>query len=85
MKISYTKNFLRQYSKLDEQIRQKVDERIVLWQRNPFTPVLRDHQLQGTYRKYRSISITGDVRVLYLPLSNEALFDAAGTHSQLYG
>ncbi len=85
MKASYTKNFLRQYAKLSSKIRLKVDERIVLWQRDPFNPQLRDHQLKGKYKQYRSIDITGDYRALYLPQDGEVIFDLVGTHSQLYG
>lgn len=85
MKASYSKQFLRQYIKLSPKIRQKTDERIMLWQRDPLDSQLRDHQLKGKYKQYRSIDITGDVRALYLQQGKEAIFDAIGTHSQLYG
>jgi addiction module RelE/StbE family toxin len=85
MKASYSKQFLRQYTKLPPKIRQKTDERIMLWQSNPLNSQLRNHQLKGKYKQYRSIDITGDVRALYLQNENEAIFDAVGTHSQLYG
>lgn len=85
MKASYSKNFLRQYTKLPEKTRQKVDERILLWQADPLNPRLRTHQLKGKYKAYRSIDITGDVRALYLQKEDEVIFDAVSTHSQLYG
>jgi len=85
MKASYTKNFLHQYSKLLPKIRLGVDERIILWQSDPLNSQLRDHQLKGKYKHYRSIDITGDYRALYLLNGNEAVFDLLGTHSQLYG
>jgi addiction module RelE/StbE family toxin len=85
MKVSYTKNFLRQYAKLVPKIRQKVDERVLLWQDDPLNSQLRDHQLKGKYKQYRSVDITGDYRALYLREENLATFDIVGTHSQLYG
>lgn len=45
-------------------------------------PVLRNHQLKGKYKGYRSIDVTDDVRALYLQKEHEAIFDAVGTHSQ---
>jgi len=85
MKASYSKNFLRQYAKLSPKIRQKVDERILLWQSEPFNSQLRDHQLKGKYKQYHSIDVTGDFRAFYVLDSDEAIFDLVGTHSQLYG
>lgn len=85
MKAGYSKQFLRQYTKLSPRIRQKVDERILLWQKDPFNARLRDHQLKGAYKQYRSIDVTGDYRALYLTQNDTAIFDKVGTHSQLYG
>lgn len=85
MKVSYTKNFLRQYAKLLPKIRQKVDERIVLSQSEPLNSQLRDHQLKGKHKQYHSIDITGDYRALYLREDGKVIFDIVGTHSQLYG
>jgi addiction module RelE/StbE family toxin len=85
MKVSYSKNFRRQYAKLPPQIKQKADERILLWVRNPRDSVLRDHALQGKYKSHRSIDITGDVRALYIEHDDGITFALIGTHAQLYG
>lgn len=85
MTISYSKNFIKQSKKLNQEIRKKLLERISLFSENPLHPLLRNHPLKGKYKNYRSIDITGDVRALYLQKENEAVFDAVGTHSQLYG
>ncbi len=85
MKAGYSKQFLRQYTKLPQKIRQKADERILLWQSDPLNSQLHDHQLKGKYKQYRSIDVTGDYRVLYLSQEGKAIFDKIGTHSQLYG
>ena len=84
MDISYTKSFIKQAKKLSPEIRSKLLERVELFSINPLNPTLRNHSLKGKYKSYRSIDITGDVRAIYLQRYREAIFDAVGTHSQLY-
>ena len=84
MKAGYSKQFLRQYTKLSPEIRQKADERILLWQTDPLNSKLRDHQLKGKHKQYRSIDVTGDYRALYVSQEDKAIFDKIGTHSKLY-
>ena len=85
MTISFSKNFVKQAKKLNPELRKKLLERIETFSENPLHPMLRNHQLKGKHKEYRSIDITGNVRVLYLQKEHEAVFDAVGTHSQLYG
>jgi addiction module RelE/StbE family toxin len=85
MKISYTKNFIKKSQKLNIKSRQQLLEKIELFTQNPLHSSLRNHRLAGKYKDYRSINVTGDIRALYLQKDNEAIFDAIGTHSQLYG
>ena len=85
MNVSYSKSFVKQAKKLSPELRAKLLERITIFSDNPLHPTLRNHALRGKHREYRSIDITGDVRVLYLQKEDEAIFDAVGTHSQLYG
>lgn len=85
MTIQYSKDFIKQAKKLSPGLRRKIQERIELFRDNPIHPTLRNHALKGKYKAYRSIDITGDVRALYVQREDEAIFDAVGTHSQLYG
>lgn len=85
MTIAYSKSFIKQAKKLSPELRGRLYERIKLFSENPLHPLLRNHALKGKYRHYRSIDVTGDVRALYLQRDTEAIFDAVGTHSQLYG
>lgn len=85
MTISYSKGFIKQAKKLNPEVRKKLLERVAIFSDNPLHPVLRNHQLRGKYKEYRSIDVTGDIRALYLQRENEAIFDVVGTHSQLYG
>ena len=85
MKISYSKNFIKQSKKLNPKLRSKLVDKIKTFNENPLHPTLRNHPLKGKYNRYRSIDITGDVRALYLQKENEVIFDAVGSHNQLYG
>jgi addiction module RelE/StbE family toxin len=85
MTVSYSKTFIKQAKKLHPDLRQKLQSKIQLFMKNPLHPSLRNHSLRGKYKNYRSIDITGNVRALYLQKEDEAIFDAVGTHSQLYG
>ena len=85
MKITYSKDFIKQAEKLSPKLQSQLYEHITLFRGNPLNPKLRNHPLKGKYSAYRSINITGDYRVLYLQRENEAIFDKLGTHSQLYG
>lgn len=85
MTVAYSKAFVKQAKKLSPEMRLKLQERIAVFSNNPLHPSLRNHALKGKYKEYRSIDVTGDVRALYLQRNDEAIFDAIGTHSQLYG
>jgi addiction module RelE/StbE family toxin len=85
MNISYSKNFMAQAKKLSPKVRQKLLERMEIFAENPLHPKLRNHQLRGRWKEYRSIDVTGDIRALYVQSEDEAIFDIVGTHSQLYG
>jgi addiction module RelE/StbE family toxin len=85
MIVAYSKAFIKQAKKLSPELRQKLQDKIAIFRDNPLHPSLRNHALKGRYKEYRSIDITGDVRALYLQQDKEVIFDAVGTHSQLYG
>jgi YafQ family addiction module toxin component len=84
MAVTYSKTFIKQAKKLHPKLRKKLQQKIELFMSDPLDPTLRNHALRGKYKQYRSIDITGDVRALYLQKDDEAIFDAVGTHSQLY-
>ncbi len=85
MTISYSKNFVKQAKKLSPELRKKLLEQIETFSENPLHPPLRNHQLKGKHKAYRSIDVTGDMRALYLQKEHEGIFDTVGSHSQLYG
>lgn len=85
MIISKTSGFKKSFQKLPQKIQEKFVERIFLFEKDQFDPVLNNHALKGSYSGYRSINITGDIRAIYKKTDNEATFVAIGSHSHLYG
>ena len=84
MKIIFHKNFKKHYQKLRAGEKDKFKERRNIFLQNPFHPVLYNHPLQGKYKGYRSINITGDIRVVYRHKNGWIIFVDIGTHSNLY-
>ncbi len=85
MNIVFHKNFEKSYKKLPVKIKKKTKERNIIFLEDPFRPILNNHALSGKYTGYRSINITGNIRIVYKFLDkNTVLFSEIGTHSKLY-
>ncbi len=85
MIIVFHRDFKKSYKKLPPKIITKFDERLRLFAKDEFNPVLNNHALKGGYLGYRSINITGDVRAIFLRDAKTALLVAIDSHSNLYG
>jgi len=85
MKIIFHKNFDKQYKKLPRNTQIKVQEINILFEKDPYNPMLNNHALHGKYGSYRSINVTGNIRIIFKILDdNTVLFVHIGTHSKLY-
>lgn len=85
MRIRLHHNFEKQYQKLRPAEKRRFSERRDLFMEDPFHPLLKNHALRGQYAGYRSISVGGDIRVIYKLVADDlALFVAIGTHHRLY-
>jgi len=87
MKIVWHKNFEKHYKKRVlpyKNINLKYQERIRLFIKNQQDPVLKDHQLTGKMRLYRSFWIAGDIRVTYRIENGVFNFYDVGSHNQVY-
>lgn len=88
MEIEFSAHFRKQYRKATKKIKADFYKRLKLFQHNPHHSLLRNHLLTGNYKGYRSINITGDWRAIYSQTKDEQktiiIFEAIGTHSQLY-
>ncbi len=86
MVIRYSPKFIKQYRKLPAKPQDQFDDRLRLFRTDPTAPSLRLHPLKGRYQGYWSISVSGDLRAIYLERGEEVIiFAFIGTHSQLYG
>ena len=85
MKIVFHKNFEKRYLKLSKPLKLKIKEKNILFAQDPYHPTLNNHPLNGKYLGYRSINVTGDIRIIYKLLDNGvALFSEIGSHTLLY-
>ncbi|MDP2586136.1 MAG: type II toxin-antitoxin system mRNA interferase toxin, RelE/StbE family [Candidatus Levybacteria bacterium] len=85
MTIQLHRNFKKQYEKLTDSQKRKFKERRSIFLQDEFNPILNNHALKGAYQGYRSINITGDIRVIYINSSGDAVFVKIGSRSSLYG
>ncbi len=86
MKIDFSKKFKKKYKKLKLGERRKFEQRLELFEKDPHNSILNNHALQHPYLGFRSIDITGDLRVHYEQIDESTvLFITIGTHSELYG
>ncbi len=63
---------------------QKFNNRLSMFLENPQNPVLKDHQLTGGKKEFRSFWIAGDVRVLYKVDGDRIVLFDIGSHNQVY-
>jgi addiction module RelE/StbE family toxin len=85
MKIIVTKAFAKQFNKLPDKIQKKFEERLEIFIKDQFSPILNTHSLIGEYKGFWSFNINSDDRVIFEQLpKNEVKLYAVGTHSKLY-
>lgn len=85
MKILLHKTFIKQHKKLRLMEKEKFKDRRNMFLVDSSNPVLNNHPLHGKYSEYRSINITGDIRVVHKVLNKDTvLFTDIGSHSELY-
>jgi len=86
MRIDFHRNFDKRLSKLNRKQKEQFKLRLVEFTQDRYKPELNNHALKGKYKGYRSINVTGDIRAVFIPHSdNHVEFVHIGSHSQLYG
>jgi addiction module RelE/StbE family toxin len=89
MKVRYSPDFFQKYKKADVRIRNKVDEKIAVFLKDPYDLQLDNHTLKRQWKGLRSIDVTSDWRAIYkeTQIGDKivAYFVALGTHKELYG
>ena len=85
MIIVYHRHFKKSYKKLSPKVKEKLEERLRLFSKDEFDPILNNHALKGKYLGYRSMNITGDMRAIFKRDPDSVLFVAIDSHNNLYG
>lgn len=75
---------LRKIKKKQPQLFKKIQKQLKLFQENAKHPSLRKHKLKGKLANTYSISIEGNIRMIYAVKDAEALFFKIGNHDDVY-
>lgn len=87
MKIDITSHVKRKYHKLvkkDRNISDKIDATIARFKENPKHPSLRLHKLAGGKNQAWSISVTDDIRLIFLYGEEGIIVIDIGKHDDVY-
>jgi len=85
MIVRFHKNLEKQYKKLLSGERKKFKEKMAIFLRDEFDPILNNHPLKGRHKGYRSLNATGDLRAIYKRETRDrVVFIAIDKHSNLY-
>jgi addiction module RelE/StbE family toxin len=84
MEYTFSKYFKKRLAKQSETIQNKFFERLDVFSITPFHTILHNHSLHGKYQGFRSINISGDMRVVFQQNNGFIVFEDIGTHSELY-
>ena len=85
MKIEFHWQFKKRYKKIPLKIRHQFDERLILFEKEPFHPILYNHPLTGERFGQWSINVTGNWRAIYVFRGKDTIiFIDIDTHPNLY-
>ncbi|HMO77782.1 MAG TPA: type II toxin-antitoxin system mRNA interferase toxin, RelE/StbE family [Candidatus Paceibacterota bacterium] len=84
MNVKFHKNFKKALKKQPGNIQNKFFECLDIFVEDQFSYQLNNHALSGKFKGWRSINITGDVRVHYREEERAIILLDIGTHAQLY-
>jgi addiction module RelE/StbE family toxin len=76
---------IKKIQKKDKKLADIIEKQIALFEENPRHPSLRTHKLSGTMGNVWSISITMNIRMVYILLDqSNVVFVKIGTHDEVY-
>lgn len=86
MRLIYRKSFIKALDKLTPNQKKRVGQTLKQFESDHFHPTLNNHALQGKLKGLRSISVGGDLRILFAEEDNYAVVYLVfiGSHSQAY-
>ena len=77
-------NELKQIKQKQPQLFKKIQKQLKFFKENIKHPSLRTHKLKGNLSNTWSISIEGNIRLIYSIKNNEAIFFKLGNHDEVY-
>tara|TARA_Y100000310_G_scaffold212851_1_gene213729 strand:+ start:442 stop:705 length:264 start_codon:yes stop_codon:yes gene_type:complete len=85
MTIEFKRGFQKRYKKISLNIRHQFEDRLRLFSKELYHPMLNNHPLIGDRSGQWSINVTGDWRAIYVFRGrNTVVFIDIDTHSNLY-
>jgi len=84
MGIKFHKKFKKSLAKQPKAIQNKFFGKLDIFLNDQFHYSLNNHALTGDFVGWRSINITGDIRVHYQEVIGGIVLMDIGSHSQLY-
>ena len=82
MQIIYSPRFIKDYKKINEQIKIRAEAKENIFRNNPFDGRLMTHKLSGKFRDLWSFSVDYDCRIIFEFKSEKVvIFHAIGGHS----
>lgn len=84
MIINYHKTFKKNFKKQKNTVQEKFWQKLEIFTEDQFHYSLNNHALTGNLKGWRSINITGDIRVHYEEIKNGIVLMDIGSHSELY-
>ena len=87
MEFSFSTELARDLKKIKQkqpQLFKKIQKQLKLFKEDVKHPSLRTHKLKGSLFNTWSISIEGNVRLIYAIKNKEAIFFKIGNHDKVY-
>jgi addiction module RelE/StbE family toxin len=87
MDFSFSKDVTNELKKIKQkqpQLFKKIQKQLKLFKLNIKHTLLRTHKLIGNLSNTWSISIEGNIRLIYTLKNNEAIFFKIGNHDEVY-
>lgn len=84
MLIFRHKNFKKALQNLPKEVQIKFKKKMKIFVEDQFHYSLNNHALTGKFKGWRSINMTGDIRVHYEEKKDGIILMDIGSHSELY-
>ncbi|MFH1423822.1 MAG: type II toxin-antitoxin system mRNA interferase toxin, RelE/StbE family [Candidatus Nealsonbacteria bacterium] len=82
MRIFYSPEFKRRYKRLPFEIHKKIEEKEIIFRKDPFDPQLKAHKLHGRLSDFWAFSVDESRRIIFKFQDNKTIrFYAIGDHS----